>query len=379
MIFIVRCRLALRRDPPRGAIQIMNSGYSQIPRIMELAQQLEADIRLRQLKPGDPYHSLTEAAKMLGVGSSTANRALQLLAQRKILLRVQRRGTFIGSLQREASPGLLKRVFMLVHQSYLRQEGLVADGVLVGIQSVLPSADVQFNFLPATDPTDYVDGLIGEILRAKETAGIVVTKVPFVVQRAIKGSGLPAVVHGSLYPSIQGMAWVEQDNLAIARLIADYVAAQRCTHVCALTREVMFPGDNVVLRELGRLLGSAGHKAGQFSISHLPDDRLAIMAEVTEVVGRHPTDLCLLCRSEAKAEAAVAAIDALGLKGRRRPRLIVTGLHQRPRGDSLGPYVFPAVGPEEIGAAIGRLLAAQVTDPKVAPGHIVIPVELAEA
>jgi hypothetical protein len=80
----------------------------------------------------------------------------------------------------------------------------VADGVLVGIQGVLPGADVQFNFFPATDPTEYVDGLIGEILRAKETAGIVVTKVPFVVQRAIKDSGLPAVVHGSLYPSING-------------------------------------------------------------------------------------------------------------------------------------------------------------------------------
>lgn len=357
----------------------MSSGYSQTPRIMELAQQLEADILRRQLKPGDPYLSLTDAAKMLGVGSSTANRALQLLSQRKLLQRVQRRGTFIGSLQRESSPGLFKRVFMLVHRSYLRQEGLVADGVLVGIQGVLPSADVQFNFLPATDPTEYVDGLIGDILRSKETAGIVVTKVPFVVQRAVKDSGLPAVVHGSLYPSIEGMAWVEQDNLAIARLISDYALSHGCGHVCALTREVMFPGDNVVLRELGRLLGSAGHKAGSFSVCHLPDDRKAIMAEVSEIVHRYPTDLCLLCRSEAKADAASAAIDHLGLKGRRRPRLIVSGLYQRPKGEYPFPYVFPTARPEEIGASIGRLLAAQVTDPKTAPGHIVVPVELADA
>jgi DNA-binding LacI/PurR family transcriptional regulator len=315
---------------------------------------------------------------MLGVSSSTANRALQLLSQRKILQRVQRRGTFIGSLQRESSPGLLKRVFMLVHRSYLRPEGLVADGVLVGIQGVLPGADVQFNFLPVTDPTEYVDGLIGEILRAKEAAGIVVTKVPFVVQRAVKNSGLPAVVHGSLYPSIHGMAWVEQDNLGIARLIADYANAHDCSHVCALTREVMFPGDNVVLREVGRLLGDAGHKSGHFSIAHLPDDHHAIVAEVGEIVQRHPTDLCLLCRSEAKAEAAVAAIDQLGLKGRRRPRLIVSGLYQRPKGERAFPYIFPTVRPEEIGAAIGRLLAAQISDRRTAPGHIVLPVELAE-
>ena len=354
----------------------MSTGYSQTPRIMELAQQLEADIRRKQLKPGDPYLPLAEAARMLGVGSSTANRALQLLTQRGILERVQRRGTYIGSLKRESSPGLLKRVFMLVHRSYLRQEGLVADGVLVGIQGVLPGADVQFNFLPATDPTDYVDGLIGEILRAKEPAGIVLTKVPFVVQRAVKDSGLPSVVHGSLYPSIEEMAWVEQDNLAIARLVVDYAMAHDCAHVCALTREVMFPGDNVVLRELGRLMGEAGYKADSFSIEHLPEDRNAIVAEVVQIVNRHPTDLCLLCRSEAKAEAAAAVIERLKLKGRRRPRLIVSGLYQRPAGGYAFPYVFPAMRPEEIGAAIGRLLAVQVTDPKAVAEHIVIPVEL---
>lgn len=346
---------------------------------MELAQQLEADIVRKQLKPGDPYLPLAETARMLGVGSSTANRALQLLAQRGILQRVQRRGTFIGSLKRETSPGFLRRVFMLVHRSYLKQEGLVADGVLVGIQGVLPGADVQFNFLPATDPTEYVDAMIGEILRAKEPAGIVLTKVPFVVQRAVKDSGLPAVVHGSLYPSIEGMAWVDQDNLAIARLVANYAAAHGSTHVCALTREVMFPGDNVVLRELGRLLGAAGHKAGGFSVAHLPDDHQSIMAEVTQIVHRHPTDLCLVCRSEAKADAAIAAIDRLQLKGRRRPRLIVSGLYRRPAGEYPVPYVFPAMRSEEIGAAIGRLLAAQVTNPKAAAEHIVIPVELAEA
>jgi len=357
----------------------MSSGYSQTPRIMDLARQLEADIREQRLKPGDPYRSLTDAARMLGVGSSTANRALQLLAQRGILQRVQRRGTFIGSLQREPSPGSLKRVFMLVHRSYLKQEGLMADGVLVGIQGVLPGADVQFNFLPATDPTDYVDGLIGEILRAKEAAGIVLTKVPFVVQRAVKDSGLPAVVHGSLYPSVEGLAWVEQDNLAIASLVANYAIKHGSTHVCALTREVMFPGDNVVLQGLARLLGAAGYKAGGFSVCHLPDDHQAIMTEVAHIVHRYPTDLCLVCRSEAKADAAVAAIERLRLSGRRRPRLIVSGLYKRPNGEYPLPYVFPTMRSEEIGSAIGRLLAAQVTDPKITPGHIVVPVELSEA
>lgn len=356
----------------------MSSGYAQTPRIMELAQQLEEDIRQRKLQPGDPYLSLADTARMLGVSTSTANRALQLLAQRRLLHRVQRRGTFVGSLKREPSPGLLKRVFMLVHRSYLRQEGVMADGVLVGIQGQLPGADVQFNFLPATDPAEYVDGLIGEILRAKEPAGIVITKAPFAVQRAIKDSGLPAVVHGSLYPSIENMAWVEQDNLAIARLIAGYALKHGTTQICTLAREVVFPGDDLVMHELARLLGAAGFKADNLTVSHLPDNIHAVSAEVTRLVQRHPSDLLLLCRSEAKASAALETIGRLGLKGRRRPRLIASGVYRRPSGESPYPYIFPTLRPEEIGAAIGRLLAAQITDPKTAPGHIVEPVELAE-
>jgi DNA-binding transcriptional regulator YhcF (GntR family) len=346
---------------------------------MDIAQALEADIRKRQLKPGDPYLSLADASRMLGVGSATTNRALQLLAKRGILKRVQRRGTFIGSLQREASPGLLKKVFMLVHRSYLKQEGLVADGVLVGIQSQLPGADVQFNFLPSTDPSEYVDSLIGDILRSKETAGIVITKAPFVAQRAVKDSGLPAVVHGSLYPSITGMAWVEQDNPAIARLIFDFVVRNKLTQVCSLSREVMFPGDNVVHQELGMRLGAAGRLASNFSVSHLPDDIAAVQNEVARLIELYPTDLCLLCRSDLKAEASLALIEKMGLKGKRRPKIVGSGVYRRPAGESPYPYIFPTIRAEEIGAAIGKLLGAQVTDPKSAPGHIIVPVELTES
>jgi DNA-binding LacI/PurR family transcriptional regulator len=224
-----------------------------------------------------------------------------------------------------------------------------------------------------------VDALIGDILRSKETAGIVMTKAPFVAQRAVKDSGLPAVVHGSLYPSIDRMAWVEQDNLAIARLIAEFVARNKLSQVCALTREVMFPGDNVVQQELARLLGEAGRLAGNFQISHLPDDPPAIEDEIKRLIALYPTDLCLLCRSDIKADAALALIDRLGLKGRKRPRIVASGVHRRPAGASPYPYIFPTIRAEEIGAAIGKLLGAQVTDPKSAPGHIIVPVELTEA
>jgi DNA-binding LacI/PurR family transcriptional regulator len=354
----------------------MNTGRAQVPRIMELAQRLEADIAKRRLQPGDSYLTLIEAAKMLEVSTATANRALQLLAQRKILIRTQRKGSVIGSLQRQTSPGGLRRVFMFVQRGYLRQEGVVADGVLVGIQSELRGADVQFNFLPETDPAEYVNGLIGEILRGREPAGIVMTKAPFAVQRIVEESGLPGVVHGSLYPSIRRLSSVEQDNRQIARFMADYVISKGCTHVCALTREVIFPGDNIVLAELARLLGEAGLKANAFETAHLPDDLPAMEAEISSMITRHPTGLGLLCRSELKAQAALQAITRLKLKPRQRPTIVVSGLHRRLSGFSDLPYIYPRYEPEPIGAAIGRLLARHAVDATLPPEHILIPVEL---
>ena len=354
-----------------------DNGITQVPRIMELASRLEADIARRNLKPGDPYLTLVEAAKMLKVSTAATNRALQLLAQRKLLHRVQRKGSVIGALTRQASPGQLRRVFMFVHRAYLQQEGALADRILVGIQSELTGVDVQFNFLPQIDPTDFVNALIGDILRLKEPAGIVMTKAPFSVQLIVEASGLPAVVHGSLYPSIRRLAWIDQDNQQLARLMADYMNRTGCTHVCALTREVIFPGDNFILAELGRLLGAAGMKADAFEIAHLPDDLQAMETEIATLITRHPEGLGLLCRSEMKAQAALAAIARMRLKPRKQPVLLVSGLYRR-QPESKIPFLYPRFEPEEMGAAIGRLLAKQALQPDSAPDHIKIPVDLTE-
>ena len=54
----------------------------QIPRILLLADHIAEDIKRRKLKPGDPYQGTTETAEMLGVSTTAANRAMQVLVKR---------------------------------------------------------------------------------------------------------------------------------------------------------------------------------------------------------------------------------------------------------------------------------------------------------
>ncbi|MFI4875065.1 MAG: GntR family transcriptional regulator, partial [Blastopirellula sp. JB062] len=75
------------------------------PTIVSLAGRIQEDIAQKQLGPGDPYLKLAETARMLGVSNGSANRALQLLEQRGVLSRRQRKGTFISSAPNRVSSG----------------------------------------------------------------------------------------------------------------------------------------------------------------------------------------------------------------------------------------------------------------------------------
>src|SRR5687767_4741693 len=108
----------------------MTDALTTTPKIIDLADQLVADIESRKLKPGDRYLTTADASKMLGVGNGLANRALQLLERRQVITRQQRRGAFISAPKTAASSPPLRRVHFLVHQNYLTAEGIGNDLVL---------------------------------------------------------------------------------------------------------------------------------------------------------------------------------------------------------------------------------------------------------
>src|SRR5262245_52826460 len=80
------------------------------PRVVDVAEQILADIRRRGLQPGDAYLGTAETTQWLRMNGSTVNRALQLLAQRGVIERRQRRGTIVRDPASRRSAGGLKRV-----------------------------------------------------------------------------------------------------------------------------------------------------------------------------------------------------------------------------------------------------------------------------
>lgn len=360
--------------------------HDRASRILRLADAITEDIRRRRLRPGDPYQNTHETAEMLGVSTTAANRAMQVLVKRRLLERRQRKGTFIAQPPTDSSATPLRRVHLLVQENYLRTEGLLSDGVVVGMHEALPAAQLQFNFMPPENEGRFVEELISEAMRSGRGEGFVLVRASLQVQRLFAGSGLPVVVHGSLHPSIERLDWIDRDHVQAGRLIAEHLLRQNITRMLVLMRDRMFQGDHQLLDTLFQTVGAAGLGSQAITLRCLPSDQQAIVAATRDWLdGGSSTELAgIICRSEPLAQGAAAA--ALTPRKRNRARIVLSDYYRRgSEQPPVWPHLKPTLSPEEIGTRIGRMLAnqaRQLMSAKAArrvlqkPSFEIIPVEL---
>ena len=329
------------------------------PAIVDLAERIQTDIQTRKLKPGDPYFTTSETARSFQVSGTTANRALQLLTQRRILVRKQRAGTFIAESDAEQSHSL-KCVHLVVHQKFLEREGLLADGIVIGIQRELPDAELQFNFLPHREEEAYVEEIVNRALKSSEPEGFVLQRAQVGVQRILQESGLPAVVHGLLQPSITGLARIDRDQEQIGRLLIEELLRKKCARILVVLRDQVTAGDHQMLDAIQRELKAAGFGLDQLCIRCLPADDRAIQAAALEVIKNSTGKLGVLCRSEPAARAIADCFSIESIPVSRRPVLVVADRFAREQVSCPFPCIRACLSPVAYGEEIGRMLIRQV-------------------
>jgi len=348
------------------------------PRIIELADRIAEDIRSKNLKPGDPYQGTTETAEMLGVSTTAANRAMQVLVKRRVIDRRQRKGTFVAvpSSTMPASP--LRRVHLVVHEQYLRTEGLLSDGVIVGMHDELPAAQVQFNFVPSDNDGPQITELIAEAMRSGKTEGFVLVRSSLQAQRLISASGLPTVVHGSLHWSVPKMPWIDRDHRRGGALMTTHLLNAGFRKIAVLMRDRMFRGDHDLFDAVRETAAAAGLDLASLTLRCLPADASAVAATVAELLDQSPGEpLGVICRSEPLALGVESAAQDRHLVIGRDVGITLSDVYRK-GSDSppRWPHLKPALSPEQIGQHIGRMLAQQALNNPVDPDREVIPVYL---
>lgn len=350
------------------------SERSQTPRVIDLAEQLIADIESRKLQPGDRYLTTSAASKLLGVGNGVANRALQLLERRQIITRQQRRGAFIANHPGQSSLPPLRRVHFLVHQNYLASEGVGNDLELLGMQEELPGVHVQISFLPKENAEGFVADLIDRSLTAKARDGFILVRAPYEVHQLVSNSGVPGIVYGGIYPGITRLTRIDRDMAAVGTISSDYLLSRGHKRIAFLSRQQALPGDHDTMDAIRARLTKEGLLADSITERFLPAATNVCEAEVTRLLSSPNRPTGFICRSQRMADAAISVFQKLKLRLYHDVDLVLCDYYlpsgHRPQ------YVFPrpVYTAEELGKHLARMLLLQ------ARGEVVldeiIPVEL---
>ncbi|MEW4564885.1 GntR family transcriptional regulator [Bremerella sp. JC770] len=331
---------------------------SSTPRVIQLADQLMTDIAGRGLKSGDPYLGTAEAARMLGVSTTSANRAMQLLVQRNILSRRQKRGTFIADGIHGETQRTIDRVHLVVNNTYLATEGMMADGVIVGIQSVLPHAEIEFNHLPGSDDTAWVSDLIAKTARSQQAEGFVLARSSLTSQRLFQASGLPTVIFGSRFPSIQALPSIDRDHVAAGRLLTTSLVEQGARKLGVLMRSQVLPGDHPFLDSIWQTAAELGLTPSDLTIRFLPTDDQAIQHATRDLLHQHGAN-GLICRSQPLAESAWKTIRTSKQKKIRDTLIAVSDIYSRNQAKLPWPTIRAIDSAEAIGAKLAETLVEQ--------------------
>jgi GntR family transcriptional regulator, arabinose operon transcriptional repressor len=344
------------------------------PKIIDLADRLLADIHTRKLQPGDRYMTTAAASKMLGVGNGIANRALQLLERRHVIVRQQRRGAFIAGMPKPGSSAPLRRVHFLVHQNYLNTEGVGNDLVLLGMQEALPGVHVQISFLPTSNATEFVADLIDQSLTAKARDGFILVRVPYEVQQLVSDRGVPGVVYGALYANVKRLTRFDRDMTAVGRLAIEYLLSKGHRKIAQLSRQQALPGDHDTMDAIRQHMGEKGLLASAITERFLPSSPEIYKAEIRRLLEAAEPSTGFICRSRQMADSVAEVVEEYGLRLYRDLDVVVCDYYLLPTQKPQYVFPRPVYSSEEQGRRIAQLLLAQSLNKTVVDE--IIPVEL---
>jgi len=344
------------------------------PPVLELAERMQELIRETGLAPGDRFLTAREAASTFRVRLDLANRALQVLVQRGWLQRRQRLGAVVTDPTRSRLS--LGRIHILFQEDHQRVERGLAAPVQVGLQRVLPGCDVVVSVIPTGGGADYVETMLRRLGAGERPEGLLLRRCDYPTQRRVADSGLPAIVHGSIYPGV-ALSSVNMDGRQAGELQARELVRAGCARVVYLRGDRSVPGEQELLRGLRAGVEAEGLGPTAVDLIEVPPFADLVREELAQnlVDARPDRPVGVVANIAPLADAALDALGRLGWEdGRVRvhANLIPTELGAR------APYPFlrPVVDEEEQGVLLGQLLCRRVELPGAANTHRLVPCEL---
>ena len=345
------------------------------PPVLQLADQLHQLLREEGLQPGDRFLTAREAAKKLQIRQDLANKALQILVHRGVLIRKQRVGSIVAA--GSSVPPELESIHILVQEDHLASELGHAAEVQLGLHSELPGCTVDAQVVPTGGATEFIDDVVRRAMRAPAPAGLVLVRGDYLTQRQVQACGLPAVIHGSTYPGID-LSSIDTDCRQMGRLQAEELTSRGARRLILFRKDRTVPGEREFFRGFQEGAAKAGLRADEVELVELVPNQELVAAEVRRVLeeGSGVGVQGMVCATEILADAAWKALEDAGeVPGE---TFLLHANRAAPGSGSTPPYPFlrPIVSPREQGALLARALRQRLGAPDERPVHRRYSVEL---
>ena len=356
----------------------MNRQDIHLPHVKTLANRLITDIRQRGLAVGDRYLTTAEASRMLGVRKAVVGKAIRQLAEREILIPRQRYGTFVGPGLEKSKESKVRTIYVLSSAGEPTSTHWPFQPFIAGIRRSTPGVNVQFTFIPETDPVPYIQELIEEPLASGQLSGVVPVSCPPEVYRFLAEQHVPTVVYGSVYSPELAIASIDIDNFQCGRLLAEYLIGQGHSRLGLIMTGGGRPGDHLFIDGISEALSTAAlpHNALILRANH-SFDMDAFRATTKELLARADRPTAVITRGGVQASNVASVAADLGLSV---PDDLEIALDNEAQTTShIDLTSFPRVASEwsfvDIAGTIGKLLKEIAEDAPSSSQRIAVPVE----
>lgn len=341
-------------------------------RVQESAKKLERHIRACGLKAGDRYITTQEAGRLLGTSLVLAQRAMTLLAQRNILDRRPKAGTFISD---GISSGLQTRNihFFSPEQSRLENEMQTNCWEMIdGMKGVLGPLSAHLHFIPNQN-LDYVRQLVDKMSAANLLNGAVLILPSREIRAFFNQSGIPTVVGGGVEADLSNLCWIQWDQVQVGRSLSAYLLEKGHRRLVTVMRDIWSIGEHLLHDGINETLTSANLPSNTLRVRSAPNEEGALIELTRELLADTNPPTGFICRNEFQADCVSKASIELGF----RDRVDITHCNAPSNPDSVR-YVcaLPELSTCEFGKIAGRLFHQLMNNQTPAPRGQQIPIRL---
>ena len=275
--------------------------------VHRVAQAIERDVERRRLMPGDRYYTSEEARRMFRVGKGIINQALGLLADKEVLVRRQKAGTFIGPKGGSSRATKVQTIHVLLPAD---REGLVDvpfDQAVEVFRQEIPNSSVQFGFFPSEHPTAFVRDLVESAKGLRNPWGILAVGCPHGIMDYLSNAQIPVVAFTSYLDERWTIPSIDTDRQQAGHMLAQHLLRGGHERIALMD----FAGGSLGLHDfydgVSEAMSEAALPHNALIYRDVPPDLGLVKRHVQELLRRTSPPTAFIARSLKIAQAVADA------------------------------------------------------------------------